>query len=160
MTYNIRSLKSKAIDYCKARNTSITQQIGHGTQGIVYRTAHNTAIKVHDLVAGFERELAIYQRLKEQNIHEIRGMKIPRLVDSDYALYVFEMSIVHVPCVLDFGGAYLYVPDHMIRDEHWMQEKAAEFGDDWVEAQAVIRELEYTAEIALVDVNPGNIKFR
>jgi hypothetical protein len=30
-----------------------------------------------------------------------------RILEWDDKLYILEMSIVHVPCVLDFGGAYL-----------------------------------------------------
>ena len=48
----------------------------------------------------------------------------------------------------------------MVRDEIWMQEKADEFGENWQQAQAVIRELEYRANICLSDVNTGNIKFQ
>ena len=71
------------------------------------------------------------------------------------------MSIVHVPCVLDFGGAYLDTPpDHMIRDENWQTEKSEDFGEYWEKAQAVIREIEFKANIYLADVNSGNIKFK
>ena len=78
----------------------------------------------------------------------------------DDDLNIFEMSVVHVPCVIDFGGAYLdNPPQHMIRDEEWLREKAEEFADNWEEAQAVVRELEYRAGIYLSDVNSGNIKF-
>lgn len=47
----------------------------------------------------------------------------------------------------------------MIRDEFWNQEKAEEFGANWTEAQAVVAELEYRANIWLADINNGNIKF-
>jgi hypothetical protein len=87
-------------------------------------------------------------------------MSIPRIVSWDNNLFVFEMSVVHVPCVIDFGGAYLdTAPDHMSRDQIWLEQKAEEFGGNWEEAQAVIRELEYRAGIWLADVNTGNIKF-
>lgn len=141
-------------------NTRLSQEIGYGTQGIVFKTAHNTAIKIYDLMDGYLRERDVYKRLKERGIQSIRGMSIPRIEKWEDTLYILEMSIVHVPCVLDFGGAYLdNRPDHMLRDEIWLQQKAEEFGDNWNEAQAVIRELEYRASIYLADVNTGNIKF-
>ena len=71
------------------------------------------------------------------------------------------MSIVHVPCMLDFGGAYLdNCPEHLlIRDEEWEVDKKEEFGDNWEEAKAIIREIEIRANIWLADINTGNIKF-
>lgn len=126
----------------------------------MYKTQHNTAIKVYDLKQGYQRERDVYKRLKERDIRSIRGLSIPRIVNWDDTLYVFEMSVVHVPCVIDFGGASLdSPPDHMIRDEIWKNQKAEEFGNNWQEAQAVIMEIEYRADIWLADVNTGNIKF-
>ena len=70
----------------------------------------------------------MYQRLEERNIHSVQGMSIPRIVGWDDELLAFEMSIVHVPCVIDFGGAYLdTAPDHIIRDEIWETHKLEEF---------------------------------
>lgn len=121
---------------------------------------HNTAIKVYDLEQGYKRERDIYNRLKDRKIQSIRGLSIPRIINWDDSLYVFEMSVVHVPCIIDFGGAYLdSAPDHMSRDEFWLEQKAEEFGKNWKEAQAVIREIEHRADIWLADVNTGNIKF-
>ena len=126
----------------------------------MFKTAHNTAIKVYDLVAGYLRERDAYKRLKERGVFAIRGMNIPRVERWDDELYVVEMSVVHVPCVLDFGGAYLdNRPEHMVDDEAWLLQKAEEFGSNWTEAQAIIMELQYRAGIFLADVNTGNIKF-
>ena len=46
---------------------NIIQELGHGTQGVVYQTNTNTAIKVYDLLSGYERERNIYLRLKERS---------------------------------------------------------------------------------------------
>ena len=159
-TYERERLKRNAEEYCRINTTFIARELGFGTQGIVYKTQHNTAIKVYDLVAGYERELAVYRRLKERHISVIRGLTIPRIISWSDSLCTFEMSIVHVPCIIDFGGAYLdELPQHMLRDEIWTAQKAEEFGAYWNEAQAVIREIEFRADIWLADVNTGNIKF-
>lgn len=127
---------------------------------MVFKTKRNTAIKVYNLKEGYERERDVYLRLKERNIQSIRGLTIPRIMRWDDNLYVFEMSVVHVPCMIDFGGAYIdNPPGHMVRDELWREGKAEEFGDNWEEAQRVIREFEHRAGIWLSDVNTGNIKF-
>lgn len=100
-------------------------------------------------------------RLRERDIQSVRGMTIPRIMNWDDGLLAFEMSIVHVPCLLDFGGAYLNnPPEHMVRDDTWQADKSEEFGENWLEAQNVIKEIEFRADIWLVDVNSGNIKFQ
>lgn len=154
------ALGLKANQYCDNNETAIIDQLGFGTQGMVFLTKRNSAIKVYSLRQGYERERDVYKRLLDRNIKSIRGLTIPRIKNWDDALYIFEMSVVHVPCILDFGGAYLdKQPEHMTRDEHWLKAKEEEFGKNWEEAQSVIRELEYRADIWLSDVNTGNIKF-
>ena len=158
--YDREKLKAKAVQYCELARTSLTRELGFGTQGIVYETGHNTAIKVYDRDDGYARERSVYLRLKERSITSIRGMNIPRFETFSDELLVLEMSIVHVPCIIDFGGAYIDKPPaHLARDESWMEQKAEEFGENWEEAQAVIRELEHRADIYLADINIGNIKF-
>ena len=160
ITYDKAKLKVKADQYCQKNSTIVARELGFGTQGVVYKTLHNTAIKAYALREGYRRERDVYARLKERNISSIRGLSIPRIVNWNDSLLVFEMSIVQVPCIIDFGGAYLDTPPpHMHRDELWHEQKAEEFGENWAEAQAVIKEIEYRAGIWLADVNTGNIKF-
>jgi hypothetical protein len=160
MTYDKQQLQAQADTYCQQHHSSISRILGFGTQGIVFQTTHNTALKVHARKEAYLRERLIYERLKERKVDSVRGLQIPRILNWDDHLCSFEMSIVHVPCVLDFGGAYLdEPPEHMSRDEMWTAQKSDEFGDHWEEAKAVIRELEHRADIWLVDVNNGNIKF-
>jgi hypothetical protein len=158
--YDRKKLLENAQLFCSANRNSIAAEIGYGTQGIVYKTNRNTAVKVHHLSQGYERERGVYARLTERSIVSSRGFSIPRIFAWNDDLLVFEMSIVHVPCVLDFGGAYLdLLPDHLQRDELWLEQKAQEFGENWLEAQSIIRDIEFRADIWLADVNTGNIKF-
>ena len=158
--YNREKLKAKAVRYCELNRASVARELGFGTQGIVYATTHKTAIKVYDREDGYKRERDVYLRLKERGIQTIRGMNIPRFETYSDALHVLEMSIVHVPCIIDFGGAYLdNAPYHVLRDDTWKEQMSEQFGEKWEEAQAVIRELEFRAEICLADINTGNIKF-
>ncbi|MCB0333094.1 MAG: hypothetical protein KDD55_06315, partial [Bdellovibrionales bacterium] len=158
--YERRKLKAKAQEYCGRNATRLSQELGFGTQGIVLKTEHNTALKVYELEKGYQREKAVYKRLHERNIFSVNRMSIPRIVHWEDDLLAFEMSIVHVPCILDFGGAYVDIaPDHFNRNEEWFTEKREEFGKHWGDAEKVIREIEFKADIILVDVNPGNIKF-
>jgi hypothetical protein len=160
ITYDRTALRAKADQYCQGNNTSVKQQLGYGTQGVVFLTERNSVVKVHSLKQGYQRERDAYRRLQERNIVTVRGLMIPRIKNWDDQLFAFEMSMVHVPCVLDFGGAYLdQRPEHVIRDDQWFEEKASEFGENWQEAQAVIREIECRGDIWMSDVNTGNIKF-
>lgn len=158
--YNKSTLKANADVYCVNTDTTVTKQLGFGTQGVVFLTKRDTAIKIHALSAGYIRERDIYMRLRDCGVERILGMKIPRLRGWNDDLFVIEMSVVSIPCIIDFGGAYLdTMPDHMVRDDIWLEEKSEEFGDNWKNAQSVIRELEHRANIWLADVNTGNIKF-
>ena len=153
-------LRSKAEQYCSTNDTNISRELGFGTQGIVFKSGHNTAIKVYNLQDGYRREKSVYKRLEERKVHSVQEMSIPRIVGWDDELLTFEMSIVHVPCVIDFGGAYLDTPpDHMTRDAIWETQKSEEFGENWERAKSVIREIEHRVDIWLADINTGNIKF-
>lgn len=159
--YDENYLLAKGKLYCALNNIEILQKLGHGTQGVVYQTNRNSAIKIYNLQHGYIRERDIYIRLKERMIDLIRNFKVPRIMNWSDEHFILEMSIVHVPCILDFGGAYLdFPPQHFLnRDEEWETEKAIEFGTNWEEAKAIIREIEQRADIWLADINTGNIKF-
>ena len=105
ITYDRMHLRSKAEQYCSTNDTNISRELGFGTQGIVFKSGHNTAIKVYNLQDGYRREKSVYTRLEERKVHSVQEMSIPRIVGWDDELLTFEMSIVHVPCVIDFGGA-------------------------------------------------------
>ena len=80
ITYDKEKLKSKAITYCDRNNARISHELGFGTQGIVFQTAHKTALKVYELERGYQRERGVYQRLKEREITSIMSMQIPQIV--------------------------------------------------------------------------------
>ena len=115
LTYNKDALKAKADEDCLVNDTTVTQLLGFGSQGMVFKTQRNSAIKVHSLETGYLRERDIYKRLKDKGIRSICEMMIPRISNWSDRLFIFEMSVVHVPCIIDFGGAYLdEAPDHII----------------------------------------------
>ncbi len=109
---------------------------------------------------GYQRERDVYVRLRERGIDSVQRLALPRIKTWHDELFILEMSIVHVPCMLDFGGAYLDpCPEHLNRNEDWLREKQIEFGVTWEEAMSVIREIEYRGNLWLADINTGNIKF-
>lgn len=86
----------------------LSELLGKGEDGFVWRTNANTALKVFFRQRNYERELACYIRLSRwNNVTELAGFSIPRLIGEDDALMVIEMGIVTPPWVLDFGKAYI-----------------------------------------------------
>jgi len=118
------------------------------------------ALKAHRNEADYGRERDVYLRLSQRQITEIRGCRVPELLEYDDNLLVIEMTIVTRPFVLDFGGAYLdrapEFPKEVLAD--WRSEKAEQFGARWPEVQSILAGLEAYG-IFLLDVNPGNISF-
>jgi hypothetical protein len=95
---------------------------GDGTDGAVWRTANNTAVKVLLDSCKYDTELRCYQRLKERGIDKIFDLQIPVIASHDDELLAIEMDIVEPPFLLDFGKAYIdgsspYTPEQMAAAE-------------------------------------------
>lgn len=158
--YSREELTERAKKYAAQLGLNIARSLGHGTQGIVFESAQNTAVKVHARYQGYRQERDVYLRLKEKNIFKACGLNIPRITNWSDELLVLEISIVQPPFLLDFGGAYLdYLPEHASASDEWRQEKIEQFGEKWEAVQAVLRELAFIAGVFIADVNPGNIRF-
>lgn len=163
MLYSRDELDARVMRYAAATGARIEAFLGLGAQGVVYSTDRETAIKAHGLVAAYLRERDTYLRLMSHGIRDLRGLKIPTLHDFDDELCIIEMARVSPPYLLDFGGAFLDVAPDFGYDEQTQADEIAErremFGTDWPEVQAVLRAFE-SFGIYLIDVNPGNIRFR
>ena len=157
-------------EYAKRNGLTLGRELGFGVHGIVYAAKGQsteglasmpTAIKALEREAEYLRERDAYLRLLENNIRSIRQCTVPQLLYFADDLWILEMTIVSPPFVLDFGGAYLEnVPvfsDDVMAD--YLAEKREQFGEDWPEAQAILRILE-SYGIFVVDVNPNNIAVR
>jgi hypothetical protein len=127
----------------------------------VWRTDRSTALKVLADRRKFEREAAVYARLREHGVTEVRGYRVPQLERADPELLALELTIVRPPFVLDFASACLdsaapeFPPEVMAE---WVVEKREEFGANWPQALAVLAGLRHLG-IYMTDVHPGNIQF-
>ena len=150
--------------YAEDNMLEVDRQIGFGIHGRVYAlispsTRLESAVKLFDDESGFERELAVYQRLQENEIQWLGKFSVPLLLDFDEAVPLIHMTIVQRPFCLDFASAYLdelpsYFPPF---DENWHREKENQFGSEkWPEVLSVVRELE-SLGIFQTDVSPSNI---
>jgi hypothetical protein len=109
----------------------------------------------------YNRELAVYLRLRDLGINEVAGHIVPDLIDSDDSLLAIEMTIVSPPFCLDFGGAYLDRPPDYSPEvwADWREMKAEAFGDNWPAVENILNEFK-SFGVFIADVTPGNIKFR
>lgn len=146
--------------YVQRHNCTLQSELGFGYDGIVFSTASKSAIKAFRYPALFERERAVYARLREHGVKDVLEFKLPRVMRTDEELFIIEMTIVSPPFVLDFAGAYLDTPPDFPDEvmEEWRAEKAEQFGDRWPEVQRVVASFRKW-KIYLADVKPGNIEF-
>ena len=152
-------------EYARLRQLRLLERLGSGVHGIVFaaesqRHFRVTALKAHESLSGYTRERDIYLELQELGVHSILSCRVPMLLDIDDELLAIEMTIVSRPFVLDFAGAYLYLPPDFPEEvmAEWRAEKMEQFAARWPDVEAVLRELE-RLDIHMVDVNPGNISF-
>ena len=150
--------------YAQSNMLKVEKQIGFGIHGRVFLInslieENFSVAKVFDDDVYFERELAVYLRLRDLKIQKVGRFHVPGLVGFDPRCRLIEMTLVTRPFCLDFASAYLdelpsYFPPF---DEDWHQDKENQFGSDsWPEVLAVVRELE-SLGICQTDVSPSNI---
>lgn len=102
----------------------------------------------------------MYRVLANEGVDSILGFDVPRMLNADDELLIIEMTIASPPFILDFAGAYLYLPPEYPEEvmAQWEEEKSEQFGENWATVQAILRRLE-GLDIYLADVTPNNIRF-
>jgi len=159
----------RAQKFSRLRNLTVDSCLGVGTQGSVFvfnvpsqpdRLPDQVAVKFHDREVAYHRELAVFLRLRDLDISEVCGHRVPILIDFDDELLAIEMTIVSPPFCLDFGGAYLDRPPDYTPEvwDDWREMKAEAFGDHWPAVENILDEFK-SFGVFIADVNPGNIKF-
>jgi hypothetical protein len=150
----------RAKQYAQRYDRVIVSELGFGYDGIVFSTSCQSAIKALRYEPLYQRERDVYLRIEENEVSDVAGVSIPRMIHADDELWVVEMEIVSPPFVLDFAGAYLDFPPDFPDDvmEAWRAEKREQFGADWPRVQDIMREFR-SMGIYLADVKPGNISF-
>ena len=163
-------VEKRAEEYFASKNLIVDSCLGVGTQGSVFvcnlpsqskNSKQQVAVKFHDREVAHNREVAVYMRLRDLGINEVRGHVIPDLIDYDDDLLAIEMTIVSPPFCLDFGGAYVDYPLDYTPEvwADWREMKSMAFEDNWPHVEKILAELE-SYGIFVADVNPGNIKFK
>jgi hypothetical protein len=87
----------------------IKEYLGGGTDGDVWKTSANTAIKVFKYDFGFWNEHDSYARLAEYGVTEkLDGFWIPAMRGHDESLMVVEMDLMQEPpYIIDFAKVML-----------------------------------------------------
>lgn len=149
-----------AQEYAARHGLKLTAFLGDGTDGNVWKTDRNTAVKAFNHQKNYFMELACYQRLGEYDVTEINGFSVPRLIDFDESVLAIEISVVKPPCVIDFGKAYLdSEPEHS--PETWQEhhrEQCELWEDRYEKVQGILWKLRQIG-IYYRDAKPGNIQF-
>lgn len=151
--------------WCHARGIDLIRhpKLGSGTDGSVWRTSANTAIKVFGAERNFSDELECYRRFETRGITLVNQLAVPQLEGSDERLIIIEMTIVEPPYLLDFGKVYLDRPPPYWDNEEvmagWMDECRELFGPDFRALLSILARLRAFG-IWYVDPKPANIRFR
>jgi hypothetical protein len=137
-------LVARIMAYEARHRVRIGQALGDGLHGRVFVVRDNSkgarsAAKFHRWPDPFEREVAVYERLRDEGISRIRGFNVPLLLQTDPDLLAIQMTIVDRPYVLDFAAARLDAQPDFPENvwEEWESERAEVFGGNWPEARRV-----------------------
>ena len=133
--------------------------LGHGTDGSVWRTSRDSAIKALNRKKLYDTELECYQRFKASAITKIRNCSVPRLLGNNDSLMVIELTIVTPPFILDFAKSYIDQRSDYPEDSfnQWERDGIELFGSDWKEVRIIIAALERHG-IYYYDAKPQNIQ--
>ena len=141
---------------------NIKEFLGEGTDGAVWATNRDTAVKVFDRRDGYENERDTYERLKEYGITQKLGkFWVAQMVDSNDDLMIVEMDLMQKPpYIIDFAKVRLNSPpDFPERTLEDMDEQGRDlFGPNWPAVQSLLADLE-SLLIFYLDPKPHNIVF-
>ena len=145
--------------YLDAHAVETEGLLGWGMDGVVWRTARKTALKVHKFELDYRQERDVYLRLRQRSLHRLAGFAIPVLLYYDDSCLALELSIVERPFLLDFAQAHLDGAHPELDDPGWLNEKARVFGSDWQDVKRLLNALRQYG-IFFTDVHKGNISLR
>jgi hypothetical protein len=157
-------LKAKIEQYLSVTGQSVKLKgfLGGGTDGDVWATYSDTAIKAFLREPAYLNERDSYHRLAEFGVTEKLGIFwIPKMISSSDELLVIEMDFMqHPPYIIDFGKVKINSPPDfdelvLVDDDAKNQER---FGKNWPKVQALLKDLE-SFLIYYLDPSPSNIVF-
>jgi hypothetical protein len=157
------SLQQRAEDYARLCGISLELQrpLGAGTDGAVWASNEDTAVKAFRRLHSFNQELTCYRRFASARVSEIDGFAVPKLVRWDDDRWIIEIGIVRPPFIIDFAKVSIDQPPdfsaEVLEDEE--QQGSDLFEHRWPQVQSLLAILRYRFGIEYLDPKPGNIMF-
>jgi hypothetical protein len=140
----------------------VKERLGGGTDGEVWQTSADTAVKVFYAERGYYNERFSYERLAEFDVTQKLGQFwVPKMHFFNDELLVVEMDIMHhAPYVIDFGKVTLdrgpEYPEDTLRENE--EAGLEQFEHNWPAVKTLLRDLE-SFLIFYLDPRRGNIVF-
>jgi len=147
-----------AFEYATYHQLVIERTLGHGTDGSVWASDRNTAVKAIERQRNYYVELECYQRFRNANVTQILGFAVPRLIDSDDDRQIIEIGLVTPPYVLDFAKSSLDRPIDFSKEQldDWDKQGRELFENRWTDVIALLWALKQYG-IYYYDAKPQNI---
>src|SRR5262245_48222108 len=91
---------------------NLKEFLGDGTDGAVWATNRDTAVKVFDRIHGYENERDTYERLRSFGVTQNLGdFWVAQMIDANDDLMVIEMDLMqNPPYIIDFAKVRLNSP--------------------------------------------------
>ena len=141
----------------------IKEFLGEGTDGAVWATDIESAVKVFWAERGYFNERDTYLRLAEWNVTQsLDGFWIPQMYGYNDELKVVEMDLMQRrPYIIDFAKVKIDRPPDFSEKILVQADKDGRemFGEDWPTVQSLMRALE-SYQIYYLDPKPHNIVCR
>jgi len=146
----------------RRKGVKIKEYLGGGTDGDVWRTSEDTAVKVFKTEKAYGNEQATYQVLTRVGIVDIiDGFWVPKMLAYDDDLCVVEMDLMQrPPYIIDFGKVRLFHDPEFSEEtkEYSDQEGLERFEHNWPAVKSLMATLE-SFGIYYADPKRGNITF-
>jgi hypothetical protein len=153
-------LEKNAREYARRNAIELVGRLGGGTDGDVWQSGRQSAVKALGRQRNYTIERACYERFAEDNVTQIHGFTVPRLIGFDDALTTIEIEIVSPPFIIDFAKCRLDSPHDFSAEvmADWDEAGTEIFEDRWPKVKSLLRSLEQYG-IYYLDAKPGNITF-
>lgn len=157
-------LLTRAQQYAELSKIAIDWErpLGDGTDGAVWKSNVDTAVKVLERERGYYNERDAYLRLQEYGfVEQVDGFWIPKLIAYCDRLWTIEMDfITKSPYILDFAKIRLDRPPDFTEEvlDYQAKQNREQFQHHWPEVQRLLNSLE-SIGIYYLDPQLGNINF-
>ncbi len=146
--------------FASRRSDRIAHVLGAGKDGTVFSTQARAVVKIYASVGRLDNALRVYERLRDFDVEEVCGHKVPRLRAYDRALFALEMTHVSPPYVIDFAASALDRPVYdESRTQEWLAQISEDFGQKAEQALAVYHTLRRRYGIYHYDLSLANLTF-